>query len=208
MNIIEEARNYVTSLMEKKTPETLVYHTINHTRDVVQSAEFLGKKAKLNDNEFKVLILAAWFHDIGYINKYKGHEEESKKIAKEFLEKREVENIIVEQVLNCIDSTRTPQSPGNNVEKVLCDADLFHLSTEDFTELSLLFMKELILCCMKDKKLDEYQYWEKTIDFFDSHTYFTDYGKEVLAAGKEKNRKLMEKRSKRKPKSTRRKSLS
>ena len=36
---------------------------------------------------------------------------------------------LIQRVSSCIQATRMPQSPLSQVEKIMCDADLYHLGT-------------------------------------------------------------------------------
>ena len=49
---------------------------------------------ELTEQEIEILILAAWFHDIGYIEGAEAHEERSCKYAKAFLEENNVPLIV------------------------------------------------------------------------------------------------------------------
>ena len=77
------------------------------------------------------------------------------------------------------------QSPVSQVEKILCDADLFHLATEDFKARNQLLKQEQeTLLGHKISKKD----WRKNnIQFLENHKYFTEYGQEVLEPQKHEN---------------------
>ena len=76
--------------------------------------------------------LAAWFHDIGHLIKYKGHERESQKLAWNWLQRESYPSDKMKIILSCIAATQLPQTPKNLLEQVICDADLFHLSLEEY----------------------------------------------------------------------------
>ena len=89
------------------------------------------------------LLLSAWFHDTGYSSgKVEGHEEISVQIATQFLQQHAVSDMVQQRVTSCIRATHMPQSPISQVEKILCDADLLHLSTGDFKALNQLLKQE------------------------------------------------------------------
>jgi hypothetical protein len=78
-----------------------------------------------------------------------------------------------------------PQSPLSQVEKILCDADLMHLSTEDFKAKNGLLKQERenILKTKISKKE-----WRKgNIQLLENHKYFTDYGQQYLEPNKQDN---------------------
>ncbi len=189
MNLKIESERYVTEIMKGKTPEVLVYHNLQHTKDVVEAAELIASKMDLSDHEKYILAISAWFHDIGYIADCVNHEDESKKMAEEFLLSKNADKELIEAVVNCIEATRIPQSPKNKIEEVLCDADLYHLGSKDFAKYSSLFREEL--SNRLNRKIDGNEYWSKTLRFFDSHKFSTSFGRELLKIGKEKNRKFI-----------------
>ncbi|MBE9510478.1 MAG: HD family phosphohydrolase [Bacteroidetes bacterium] len=199
---IREVEEYIKDIFKEKIPERLTYHNIIHTDYVVNQAKLLGEKSGLNEEEMSILISAAWFHDSGFTISFSEHEEESKKIAKEYLSSKGVEKDIVERVLSCIEATKIPQRPGNDmIAKVLCDADMFYLSEKFYPERSLCLRKEWNN--ISKEKISKKVYFKDTIEMFENHQYFTEYGKKMLAGGKEENYKLLNiklKKEKKKPK--------
>jgi len=162
----------------------MCYHNIEHTKRVVNNVEVIGNHEDVTVDEMFILKATAWFHDLGYINAYDGHEEESKKIASNFLVKEGVEKDLIEAILSGIDSTRVPQEPMNEIEMIIADADLFDLGTNDYFELSKKLFKEWNEC---GKVGDEVRMWQLSLDFLRGHRYFTSYGKRYLAPKKEAN---------------------
>jgi uncharacterized protein len=186
--LLEEVQDYVTKLLSQKTPDYLCYHNIAHTLNVVEGAMLIAEKEGLPEYEKIILLISAWFHDTGYILKYEDHESESKKIAYDFLTFRGVAEDYIAQILDNIDATRYPQNPGNKTAKILCDADMYHLSQHDFLYKSNLFRNEkLHIFHLQD---EEETYLNNTLEFL-KHKYHTSYGRKVLAKGKESNIRLL-----------------
>ena len=86
-NIVSKAQAYVESLLNEKLAKDIFYHNYPHTERVAKVAEEIARETKLPKDELEILMLAAWFHDTGFINDYENHEMESQKIATEFLQK-------------------------------------------------------------------------------------------------------------------------
>lgn len=192
MNILKEVESFVTQLYEDNSSEPLMFHDIKHTQEVVEAAKLIGNKTGLKDDEMELLLISAWLHDIGYTQSYSDHEEEGIKIAKEFLFSKKIDPEMIENIVGGIEATRIPQNPKNRAEEVLCDADMYHLSEKSFFDKTLTIRKEMNASL--DKDLNKVEYYELTIDFFNSHKYYTDYGKEVLEIGKKKNLKKLNKK--------------
>ncbi|MCK4345874.1 MAG: HD domain-containing protein [Bacteroidales bacterium] len=187
-----EVEDYIKEVFKEKIPECLTYHNIIHTDYVVNQAKLLGEKSGLNEEEMNILIVAAWFHDSGFIISSNGHEDESKKIAQKFLSSKGVDKNIVDRVSRCIEATKIPQKPGDDIiAKVLCDADMSYLSEKFYLERTLLLRKEWNN--ISKGKISKKTYFKETIKMFENHQYHTEYGKKVLAIGKEENYNLLHK---------------
>ncbi|MCK5469246.1 MAG: HD domain-containing protein, partial [Cyclobacteriaceae bacterium] len=130
-NIIEKAEKAVTDIL-LTLPETMVYHNLNHTWEVVKAADKIGNYANLTEEEKEILMLSAWFHDTGFKFNYDNHEEKSIEIAQEFLEQNNFPAERTEKVISCIISTKIDQKPKTLTERVLNDADFIHLSKKSY----------------------------------------------------------------------------
>ena len=67
----------------------------------------------------------------------------------------------------------------------MCDADLFHLGSDDFSERSKLLHKEVERLC--NKEISKKSWRLKDIEFLEKHEYHTDYCRLLLEAQKSKN---------------------
>ncbi|UZR97185.1 HD domain-containing protein [Chondrinema litorale] len=83
----------------------------------------------MSETDRESVLIAAWFHDVGYITSHKNNEEISSKIAKKFLVKEGLANEQIAVIKNYIISTILTKTPKSLPEKILCDADLYHLSS-------------------------------------------------------------------------------
>ncbi len=176
---LQEAQALVNDLLTNKLSKNIKFHTLQHTQEVVAACQSLADYHQLPEDDRFALILAAWFHDTGYTGgEAKDHEALSIKLATDFLTIHSASTEVRDKVIGCINATRIPQSPDNIIEKIICDADLFHLGTDDFKEKSRLLREEIIEFGEQDlpKKV-----WRRTnIRFLEGHKYFTPYGKEKL----------------------------
>jgi HD superfamily phosphodiesterase len=189
--MIIKAAEYVRNMFDQKLDDNIVYHNINHTLDVVKTAEEIALNEKLSESELEILLIAAWFHDTGHLQCCYGHEAVSAKIAMEFLESENFPKIKINKIVNCINSTKIPQNPKSETEKILCDADLHHLGLEDIDERSKLLRTEL-----KKRGIINYsnQEWlELSLKFFKSHNFFTDYARSKFENQKKLNLLKLEK---------------
>ncbi len=186
----KEIEEYIEELFLKEIPEHLTYHNFIHTEYVVDQAKIIGGKSGLNNEEIDMVVAAAWFHDSGFTVSHIDHEEGSKRIAQEYLSSHGTQQDVIDRVLKCIDATKIPQDPGDDLlSKVLCDADMSYSSEDFYIDRTLLLRKEWNN--VSDRKLSKRSYLKETIEMFDNHTYHTEYGRQMLKPGKEKNYKRL-----------------
>ncbi len=187
--LIRETKEYVGGFIAEHFTEKICYHNIDHTLDVVAASEKIGKACKLNRDELEMVIVAAWFHDTGYYLGEIDHEIKSAQIARNFLAQRLFPENKIQLVENCIKATKVPQKPGNTLEKVLCDADLFHLATDHFFEKSELLLEELRF---HYPELNLNSWLNKSCEFIQCHQYHTNFGRKHLCPRKNANLRLLE----------------
>lgn len=188
--LLKEIEEYVSDLITRESSALLTYHTIDHTRRVVQNAEVIGLQENLNEDDMNILLAGAWFHDTGYIKKYVGHEEESVAIAVSFLKLKDVDDDSIDMLSECVIATTFPQQPKNKISEVLCDADLMHFGKENYFELAEKLRQEFNNTGVR--KLKKAKFEQESIQLLKDHTYFTSYCLTEITQTKEKNIKLLQ----------------
>ncbi len=172
-------------MFKNSVDSRLVYHNYNHTLQVVEASNEIALAENVGPDDLEILLLAAWFHDTGYIYGGMNHESKSKEIADQYLNERSFSNEKIEKVHKLIDATKIPQEPSNLLEQIICDADLFHLGSENFKESTNLWQLECEQFCDENKtKLEWLKINEK---FLSDHKYFTNYAFEKLNGQKTLN---------------------
>ncbi|HYC28798.1 MAG TPA: HD domain-containing protein, partial [Chitinophagaceae bacterium] len=84
--ILSAARHFVSDFYNQHVRPEFVFHNLDHTEDVAQASSQMADHYGLKEDDRFVLTLAAWFHDTGYSKgSAAGHEEESIRIATDFL---------------------------------------------------------------------------------------------------------------------------
>ena len=182
--LIREAKEYISSLLTTELSENCVFHTIKHTLDVVANAEIIGKYCKLDENSLNILRICALFHDVGYVDAYDDHERFSAERASAYLQTKNIDPEIINQVEVAILSTKTPQNPKDQISRILCDTDLMNLTFDDYFEQLDLMRKEWEK--VGKAKLNSKEFHLSSLEFFQSHEYHSKYGKKVLQPKKEK----------------------
>lgn len=190
--LLSAARNTVTEIFTHQVKPEFVFHSLEHTEDVVEACSYMADFYKLNEDDRFILTMAAWFHDTGYsAGNAAGHEAESIRHVTDFLRAHGVDENSIHKINCCIEATRMPQSPVSLIEKILCDADLYHLATEDFKARSQLLRQEQE--SLLGKKISKKDWRRNNIAFLENHKYFTEYGKEELEPQKAQNLNILTK---------------
>lgn len=162
----------------------LKYHNVNHTQLVVNRAAEIATYYELTEQDLFILLAAAWFHDTGHLqHSVKGHEIKSVQLMFNFLSNQDVGLKLLRKISNCILATKYPGNPQALTEMILCDADLYHLGTDEFFITNELVKEEIEM--RQNIKIPDWN--ETSLVFLKNHSYFTGYCKNLLAAGKNHN---------------------
>jgi predicted metal-dependent HD superfamily phosphohydrolase len=177
--VLQEAETQVTDLLTNKLSKSIRFHTLRHTQEVVAACITLADQNQISEDDRFALLLAAWFHDTGYTSgQAKDHETVSIKLASDFLAAHSAGEELKNKVVGCINATRLPPNPTSTIERIICDADLFHLGTNDFKDKNRLLREEIIE--FGGKELSKKEWRKLNIRFLEAHQYFTPYAKEKL----------------------------
>jgi len=177
--LIHKARVHVEALLKAAKPEWVRYHNFEHAKAVAKASKTIGAACRLSAEELEGVILAAWFHDAGYVKAIEGHEEKSVEIATSFLRGNGYPQEKIARVAGCIRATKMPQNPKTLMEQVLCDADISHLASKDFLEVSELIRLEIEH--RMGRKLAEAEWLTMNTIFVAGHQYHTDYARSKYA---------------------------
>ena len=182
--LLSEIACHVEGLFEANKYPYLVYHNLDHTRLVVQHAMEIAKHYPLDNRSVFILLAAAWFHDTGHLaGNIEDHEETSVQIMKEFLTTKSVDEKTVNEISVCIRATKMPPVPSTLLEQIICDADTFHIGTEDFPHFNKLVWLEM------EQRLNRpiSNKVRQSLLFLKNHRFFTSYCQQLLSKGKDRN---------------------
>jgi len=188
-SLLADIEKHVKGLFSQHPRPYLRYHNLYHTLQVVNHTKEIAQFYKYNDLDLFMLMAAAWFHDTGYLlaDNTEVHEQKSTEVMAEFLTSKNVALNIIENVSHCIMATKMPVSPRSLSEKIICDADTYHLGTDDFFTHNQLVKEEL------EARLQQpMENWRNSsLSFLITHHFFTTYCQELLNEGKQKNLKKL-----------------
>lgn len=188
--IVQKAKDFVTELLETKLDDRYLYHNLRHTQRVVKSTQELLSHYNLTEIEKEQLLLAAWFHDTGYIQGSNDHEAHSCKIAQQYLTNEGYDEKGIDTIDAIIMATKMSHEPANLYEEIIRDADASHFAQTSYWETTDYLREELKLLGIK--KYSQKEWRDTNIKMFRTqHQYYTDYAKENWEKGKEKNLKQL-----------------
>jgi uncharacterized protein len=168
---VSEAERYILDLLGKELSPTLYYHGLHHVLDVTHAALILAEEEGIYDEiSLRLLKTAALFHDSGFINTYKDHEEESCRIAQSALSLFGYTTVQINTICGMIMATKIPQNPKTHLERIICDADLDYLGRDDFEPIAKTLYEELF---SRNLISDEYTWNKVQVKFISEHQYHT-----------------------------------
>jgi predicted metal-dependent HD superfamily phosphohydrolase len=174
--VLTEAMDYVERLLNEKLPAEYLYHNFNHAMDVYDNCVEISEAHNMPANEKEMLLITALFHDAGFVNKYEGHEEESAKIAGEYLEKVNYPEEKISEIKKLIISTKAGINPSDLCEEIIHDADVAHVGKKDFFRKGELLRLELEK--VKKEFYTDLEWHRKQLDFLSLNKFYTTYAKE------------------------------
>lgn len=180
----EKIKTVILHVLKENLPEHLSYHSVLHVKDVIKAAEEIGKSENVNEEELLLLKTAALFHDSGFLEGAKDHEEKSCEIAQKYLPDYGYSQESIEKIKGMIMATKIPQAPQNHLEQILADADLDYLGREDFFKIGDKLFDELTMFGIVNSEKDWNQLQEK---FLESHHFWTKTAIESRNLKKQEN---------------------
>jgi len=175
-DILSKVKEFIGTTFRKKGLQNSYYHNFTHTAEVVKAAEEIADALNVNDEDKEALLIAAWFHDIGHIETCHGHEDVGIKIAQKFLLENNYSEVAIKKIIPIINATRIPRNPQNILDKIICDADLHHLGTNNYEKRNQLYKKEIE--ALQGKTIKEEDWLQNNLEFLKHHKYYTDFAKQ------------------------------
>jgi predicted metal-dependent HD superfamily phosphohydrolase len=194
-DIYKITEDYVSNLFRAHDKPKLIFHSLEHTQQIVKRAEEIAAHYNLSEKEMMAVYIAAWFHDTGHLfTSPENHEEKSVEQMKLFMESNFPDADLIQTIEGCIMATKRTIVPTTLLQQIICDADTYHLGTKDFKKTNKQVRKEEAV----DKKISKAQWDIKTLEFLEGHKYYTSYCIDLLEKGKQENtenlrRKIAEK---------------
>ena len=170
------AKAYILQRLRAELPPLRTYHSLEHTLDVYASCIDIAEKEGVVGDDLILLKTAALYHDSGFILQDRDHEEAGCSIVQAHLPTFGFDAVQVERICAMIISTRIPQSPGDQLSRILCDADLDYLGRPDFDRIGATLFAEMRTYGVLSTEREWNELQER---FLDRHRYFTNTNKDL-----------------------------
>ena len=178
------AKSYVLAELEARLPSNLSYHGLWHTKSVFDASVAFCEFYNLEGDDKVILETAALYHDSGFLNVYRNHEEAGCEITLKVLPNFGYSEELIVQINELIMATKLPQSPKRFLSELICDADLDYIGGDDYERIADLLFQEFREYHIVATEL---QWFEMQAGFLEHHTFFSDFSRTHRNPGKLKN---------------------
>jgi predicted metal-dependent HD superfamily phosphohydrolase len=189
-DIVKASVHYVSNYVSSYLHPNFTYHNIVHAAYVAKAVNTLCTVMDVKEHQKNVLLLSAWFHDLGFTKNIEGHEEAGAELAQNFLRAKSIDEDDITAVRRCILSTRYPQGPTMLLEEIICDADLMYLGHKSYLITSAQLRKEWELT--RYMTYNDAEWYKLNIHFVTAHHFHTPYCRSYMEERKKRNVELLE----------------
>lgn len=176
-NILDQCRTYLREWFQEHMPTAYVYHNFHIVQEMVESVQKVAEKSnyKINDQEFEWLSLAAWFLYTGYAKQIENYQEESVRIAREYLQDQSFEPAVIKKIEHLIQSAKKGSVPDTALEQVFHDGVYLIAGRKSFfKKADLLRLEEEHL---QGRPFTEKEWSERLIDILTTTHFYTSYAR-------------------------------
>ncbi|MBQ6924402.1 MAG: S8 family serine peptidase [Kiritimatiellae bacterium] len=160
-NIFEEIR--------RATPPEFAFHNAEHARDTVEAVyRILRHYPRLAAARRRELLFAALMHDQQYAADPGDHEEASAKEAAIVARVYGYTETFAANVAALIKATKPECRPTTLQEKIICDADLFHIGTPAYAARSAALRREF---AAQGRPFSDAKWRRHEIEFLSAHRF-------------------------------------
>lgn len=156
--------------LRTELPAQYFFHNWQHTWEVTCDAAMLAGLQKHPAPFIELLKTACLFHDCGYLERYDSNESIGADMARKLLPAYGYSEADLALIVRLIMATTFPYRPQDELEELICDADLYYLLTDRFAVRASLLRQELAFV---NRVYDDLTWLRMERDFIAGLTYFT-----------------------------------
>lgn len=168
--LINDIKSYVSYLMIPL--ENLYYHQYEHALSVMERSIYLGTMEGCSSDEIEMLAISWLFHDTWFVIQYDNNESFGAKIAQNYLKtvlypKEKIK--IIEKIILATDPEKEPKTL---LERIIKDADMDNLGTDDFFKKGERLKKEREI--IKNIKIKDPEWRHASLNILQWHKFYTN----------------------------------
>ncbi len=184
IHLLMDIEKAVSEMFQATDRDYLRYHNLEHTLNVAQHCKEMAQNYSMDEADVFVLMAAALFHDTGLLFGERAvHEETGVGLMQKFFGDKQVPGALTGRIAACIMATKMPVNPQNLSEQIICDADTWHIGTNEFIRLNKQVWEEMEL--IENQPIENKV--GQSLAFLQSHQFYTTYCIDLLAEGKKQN---------------------
>ena len=189
-DLLHRAEIRVRRVLATQLAPAHYYHNLRHTCRVAGAVNTLGRAARLGEEALDRLLLAAWFHDTGFVHCYEGHEAASQQLLEDFLREEGLASDFVDP--RWIAVTHRTATPYDLPTRLLKDADLSNLGNRNYFTATADLRREL--AAAQGQTYSDRQWHQHCVAFMEGHRYYSAAGRASYAARKALNLRALRRR--------------
>jgi predicted metal-dependent HD superfamily phosphohydrolase len=179
----QSAADYAIDLLQRKLLPAFTYHSVDHTLEVVSQCGRLAELEGINDEHRNLLLLAAYFHEVGLTEISKTdldafeagrsvHEQKAVEVAREVLPRYGFGPEELETITRLIMATKWGHRPSDVLEQIISDADMSSLgqTIDQFMHISEILLAELRAFGNEIEEVDWYENQKELVGTYTFHT--------------------------------------
>lgn len=186
---VKKACTHIIKKLSKELDRDLYYHNVSHTIQIMNSVKMLCEMENVDDEKSNLLLVAAAYHDAGFLIRYRNNEECGAEIALEDLPKFGFSNEQIRLIATYILATDHNFIATTTEEKIMKDADLSYVGTPEYKEQSDELRKEWSL---KKRSYSDDEWLDIQIGFLESHKFLTPSAIKLWESKKKDNLKILQ----------------
>jgi hypothetical protein len=173
--------------IEQNSPQQL-FHNSDLTDYIVKAAEKIAGYSILNEEDYFILMVSAWFYNTGKV--YEKEVEAQVGHVRKFLIANELPEVIINRITSIIHVKDSPQKPEGLLEEILHDAVTYYYGKRICLNFFELQRKEDEL--IHQMEINRETWLNEVLLTLKGHQYYTIYCRQSLVEEKDKNIKTIE----------------
>lgn len=185
MDIINKAEDYIKDLYATQAHELLLFHNLAYTNHVVKSANKILLNENLDSKQTEMVLIAAWFINIGFLFDFVEHRKQSIKKTNCFLAEINYPPNKTKVITTAIEKVLKNEKSDKKIEKILADANNSIFSSDVFL-LWVKYHRQERNYFVKPK-ITKRSFWQHTHNLLNEHYFNTKSALNLYQAGKSEN---------------------